>query len=232
MDARPGPDRCARAGVPEASIAPRGEGEIALAELDRLLAAGVRFGMVPADAGCGTGAGFRHGLDERRLLRAVGIPRTRTAYGTTVRLRRPRARTGRPRRTPVPGEEPRAVDEVLAGARWRRLSRRRGTRGALAARFAAVGVRVADGRPDRAGRHLPGEEVRPVGERRASGEREFHLSDLPPDTPLRGLAAAIEARRACERAHRQLKRELGLGHFEGVRSSASNPGPACTGTRR
>ena len=58
------------------------------------------------------------------------------------------------------------------------------------------------------------------------------MSNLPPDTPLRGLAAAIKARWACERAHRQLKRELGLGHFEGVRSSASNPGPACTGTRR
>ncbi len=71
-----------------------------------------------------------------------------------------------------------------------------------------------------------------MGERRASGERELHLSDLPPDAPLRGLAAAVEARRACERAHRQLKRELGLGRFEGVRSSASNPGPACTGTRR
>ena len=62
------PDRCARAGVPEAEVAPRSKGAIALAELDRVLAAGLRFGVVLADAGYGTSAGFRHGLDERRLL--------------------------------------------------------------------------------------------------------------------------------------------------------------------
>ena len=45
------PDRCARAGVPEAQIAARRKGEIALAELDRLRAAGGRFGTVLADAG-------------------------------------------------------------------------------------------------------------------------------------------------------------------------------------
>src|SRR3712207_8734586 len=61
------PDRCARAGVPEAEMAPRSTGEIALAELDRVRAAGVRFGVVLADAGCGMSAEFRHGLDERRL---------------------------------------------------------------------------------------------------------------------------------------------------------------------
>src|SRR3712207_2744271 len=38
------PDRCARAGVPEAEVAPRSKGEIAPAELDRVLAAGVQIG--------------------------------------------------------------------------------------------------------------------------------------------------------------------------------------------
>src|ERR671920_191881 len=98
------PDRCARAGVPEAEVAPRSKGAIALAELDRVLAAGVRFGVVLADAGYGTSAGFRHGLDERGLTWAVGIPRTQEVYGTAVRLRWPRATRGRPRKTPVPSE--------------------------------------------------------------------------------------------------------------------------------
>ncbi len=43
------PERCARAGVPEAETAdgvPRSKGEIALAELDRVVAAGMRFGCV------------------------------------------------------------------------------------------------------------------------------------------------------------------------------------------
>ena len=57
------PERCAAAGVPEDEVVARSKGEIALAELDRLRAAGVRFGIVLADAGYGASAAFRHGLD-------------------------------------------------------------------------------------------------------------------------------------------------------------------------
>ena len=45
----------------------RSKGGIALAELDRLLAAGLCFGLVLADAGYGASAAFRHGLDARQL---------------------------------------------------------------------------------------------------------------------------------------------------------------------
>jgi SRSO17 transposase len=54
-----------------------------------------------------------------------------------------------------------------------------------------------------------------VGEWRPSGERKYYLSNLPPRTSLRALAAAIKARWVCEQGHQQLKQELGLGHFEG-----------------
>ena len=40
--------RCARAGVPEAAVIGRSEGGIALGELDRLRAGGLRFGVVLA----------------------------------------------------------------------------------------------------------------------------------------------------------------------------------------
>src|SRR3954462_3816583 len=79
-------ERCARAGVPEAAMAPRSKGEIALAELDRLRAAGIRFGTVLADAGYGASAAFRHGLDARGLYRAVGIARNQKVYGLDVQL--------------------------------------------------------------------------------------------------------------------------------------------------
>ena len=92
---------------------------------------------------------------------------------------------------------------------------RRGTRGALAARFAAVRIRVGDGPVWGNNRHLPGEEAWLVGEWRAGGERKYHLSNLGPRISLRALAAAIKARWVCEQAHQQLKQELGLGHFEG-----------------
>lgn len=205
------PDRCARAGVPEAEVVARSKGEIALAEIDRVLAAGARFGVVLADAGYGASAEFRRGLDERGQRWAVGIPRNQKVYGPDVQLVPP---TGRKRR-PVPDQEPRAAEEVLAGARWRRVTWRRGTKGPLAIRFAAARVRVGDGATFANNRHLPGEEAWLVGEWRPSGERKYHLSNQPPDTGLRALVAAIKARWVCEQAHQQLKQELGLGHFEG-----------------
>jgi SRSO17 transposase len=207
--------RCARAGVPEAAMTSASKGEIALAELDRVRAAGVRFGTVLADAGYGMSAEFRHGLSERQLAWAVGIPRTQKVYTTAVRLDWPQTRTGRPRKVPEPSKEPRPVDAVLAAAKWRRVAWRQGTKGALAARFAALRVRVGDGAPTRTARHLPGDEAWLVGEWRSSGTRKYYLSNLAPRTSMRALAAAIKARWVCEQAHQQLKGELGLGPLRG-----------------
>src|SRR5215203_7081212 len=205
------PARCAAAGVPEGEIVARAKGAIALAELDRLIAADVRFGLALADAGYGASAAFRHGLDERGLAWAVGIPRNQKVYGTDVRLVPPGGR----KRRPVPDQEPREAETVLAGLPWRRVTWRQGTKGPLAARFAATRIRVGDGATWANNRHLPGDEVWLVGEWRSSGERKYYLSNLPPRTSLRALAAAIKARWVCEQGHQQLKQELGLGHFEG-----------------
>jgi SRSO17 transposase len=73
------PARCEAAGVPGVEAVARSKGEIALAELDRLIAAGVRFGVVLGDAGYGASAAFRQGLSERGLTWAVGVPRNQKA---------------------------------------------------------------------------------------------------------------------------------------------------------
>lgn len=206
--------RCARAGVPEAATlddAPRSKGEIALAELDRVAAAGARFGCVLADAGYGTSAAFRHALDKRGLQWAMGVARNQKVYNKDVQLVTPGGRA----RKPVPDREPEAAEDVLAALPWRRVTWRNGTKGKLHARFAAIRVRVADGATWANNRHLPGKEAWLVGEWRTSGERKYYLANLPPRTSVRALAAAIKARWVCEQAHQQLKGELGLGHFEG-----------------
>ncbi|HEX6013754.1 MAG TPA: IS701 family transposase [Geminicoccaceae bacterium] len=208
-------ERCARAAVPGEHRRALAKTDVALAEIDRVLAAGARFGRVVADAGYGTGAAFRKGLSERGLTWAVGIPKVQNVYSTAVELRWPKAAAGRPRKHPVPREEPVPAETVLENAEWRRVSWRTGTKGPLAAAFAAARVRPAEGEQLRNGRHLPGDEVWLVGERRASGEKKYHLANLPADAALEELAALIKARWACEQAHQQLKGELGLGHFEG-----------------
>jgi SRSO17 transposase len=201
--------------VPEGSRRALAKTDIALEEVDRVIAAGARFGRVVADAGYGISAAFRRGLSERGLVWAVGIPKVQNVYSTGVGLLWPKAATGRPRKHPVPSEEPVPAEAALAEAEWRRIGWRRGTKGPLAAEFAALRVRPAEGAQLRNGRHLPGDEVWLVGERRTTGERKCHLSNLPADAPLEELAPLIKARWACEQAHQQLKEELGLDHFEG-----------------
>ena len=108
---------------------------------------------------------------------------------------------------------------MLAGAKWRTVSWRSGTKGRLKARFAAARVRIADGPPQRiwnkGQQHLPGDEAWLIGEHPVSGEKKYYLANLPAGMDLRSLAATIKARRICEQAHQQLKEELGLDHFEG-----------------
>jgi SRSO17 transposase len=215
------PARMKRARVPSDRQAFRSKPEIAIDEIDRVRAAGVRFGCVLADAGYGLSAPFRHALSERGLRWAVGIPRHQKVYPVDVALVFPVAGRGRPRQRHIPDSKSIAAEAMLADASWRSVSWRRGTKGRLSARFAAVRVRVADGPTQRirdmGGQHLPGEEAWLIGERRSNGERKYYLSNLPIDMPIKTLAGTIKARWICEQAHQQLKEELGLDHFEGVR---------------
>ena len=213
------PGRLKQAGVPIALRTARTKPQIALAEIDRLIAGGVRFGCVLADAGYGQSAPFRQELTRRNLTWAVGIPRHLKAYPVGVQLIWPVARRGRPRQRSIPDVLSVAAEDMLADAKWRTITWRTGTKGKLKARFAAVRVRTADGPPqrikDKGQQHLPGEEAWLIGEQRASGEKKYYLANLAAGTDLRTLAATIKARWVCEQAHQQMKEELGLDHFEG-----------------
>jgi SRSO17 transposase len=211
--------RLKRAGVPAEYRAARTKPEIALAEIDRVIAAGVRFGCVLADAGYGMSAPLRQGLTARKLAWAVGIPRHLKVYPADVQMIWPVAKRGRPRQRHVPDILSLPAEAMLANAKWHTISWRTGTKGKLKARFAAVRVRVADGPPqrirDKGQQHLPGDEAWLIGEHRMSGEKKYYLANLPAKIELRTLAATIKARWICEQAHQQLKEELGLDHFEG-----------------
>jgi len=213
------PVRLKRAGIPIEYRTARTKPEIALAEIDRVIAAGVRFGCVLADAGYGLSAPFRQGLTARSLAWAVGIPRHLKVYPVGVQLIWPVAARGRPRQRHVPDILSMPAEDILANAKWQTVSWRTGTKGRLKARFAAIRVRTADGPPqrirDKGQQHLPGDEAWLIGEHRTSGEKKYYLANLSAATDLRTLAATIKARWICEQAHQQLKEELGLDHFEG-----------------
>lgn len=143
--------RLKRAGVPLEHQGSRTKPETAIEEIDRLCAAGVRFGCVLADAGYGLSAPFRQALSARNLRWAVGIPRHQKVYSADVELVFPARKCGPSRMHPLPDQRSVRAHKILETAPWRRVSWRRGTKGGLAARFAAMRIRVADGPAQRIG---------------------------------------------------------------------------------
>src|SRR2546430_2284078 len=126
------PVRLERTGVPIEYRVARTKAEIALAEIDRMISAGVRFGCVLADAGYGMSAPFRQGLTARKLAWAVGIPRHLKVYPVGVQLIWPITKVrGRPRKRRVPDILSIPAGDMLAGAKWRIVSWRSGTQSPL-----------------------------------------------------------------------------------------------------
>jgi SRSO17 transposase len=213
------PERMTQARVPKERQVSLTKPEIAIEEIDRVIASGARFGCVLADAGYGSSGAFRQALSERSLLWAVGLSRRQTVYPADVGLTFPAAKIGKRRKYHVPDQPPMSAEAMLADETWQKVNWRRGTKGKLTCLFAARRVRVADGHRhrmrDNRVQAMPGDEVWLVGERRSTGEQKYYVSNLPAETTLKRLAATIKARWVCEQAHQQLKEELGLDHFEG-----------------
>jgi len=209
-------ERRKRAKVPE-NIVYQPKWRIALNEIDRVRAAGVRFGGVLADAGFGMCAEFRRGLSQRGFAWAVGILSTQNMYCPDVEVSMPkRSGPGGPRIHPKVAEAPCSAERFIeTHGSFRSVRWRNGTKGPLVGDFAIVRVRPADGTEATGGVHLPGDPAWLVCERLGNGDRKFYLVNLPTSAPHKKIAAAIKARWACEQMHQQAKEELGLDHFEG-----------------
>jgi SRSO17 transposase len=100
------PERMARARVPKDRQLALTKPEIAIEEIDRVIASGVRFGCVLADSGYGSSGPFRQALSERGLKWAVGLSRRQNVYPADVALIFPVAQTGKPRKYHIPDQPP------------------------------------------------------------------------------------------------------------------------------
>ena len=171
--------RLKRAGVPTEYQTARTKPEMALAEVDRILATGVRFGCVLADAGYGMSAPFRQALTARKLVWAVGIPRHLKVYPVDVKLIWPKARGGRPRKRSIPDVLSIAAEDMLADAKWKTVSWRNGTKGRLKAALplsaCAQRTGLRNGYGTRASSIFQGTKPL-IGEHRASGEKKYYLA--------------------------------------------------------
>jgi SRSO17 transposase len=135
--------RLKRASVPVEYRMPRSKPEIALAEIDHAMAAGMRFGCVLAEAGYGLSAPFRQGLATPGLAWAVGIPRHLKVYPVGVKLIWPVAMRGRPRKRYIRDILSSAAEDMLADSKWQNVSWRNGTKDRLKAASRKSRMRVA-----------------------------------------------------------------------------------------
>ena len=208
--------RRALAGVPK-EIAFATKGELAWAQIEAALAAGIPRGTVLADAGYGDETALRDRLSARGLPYAVGIrPATAVWWEqhqpAPVPIKQGRGR----RRIRVLRDEthqPIGVLELaqsLPRSRYRTITWREGTNAPLRSRFARVRVRAAHADRPREEEWLLIEW--PKGE--AEPTRYF-LSTLPADISFKELVATVKMRWRIERDYRELKQEVGLGHYEG-----------------
>jgi SRSO17 transposase len=108
------PERMARARVPKDRQTALTKPEIAIEEIDRVIASGARFGCVLADAGYGSSGSFRQALSERGLLWAAGLSRRQNVYPADVALTFPVAKAGKRRKYHVPDQAPVSTEAMLA----------------------------------------------------------------------------------------------------------------------
>ena len=210
-------ERCRTAGVPD-EIAFATKHDIALAQVKQALAAGVRPGIVLADLDCGDRAAFRDQLTEWGLLYAVGIRPTTSVWPPGVQPL-PTLGRGRPSKNlrRAPGHQPVSVKDLamsLPEGAYQSVSWREGTNDILTSRFAAVRVRTAH--KDYWRSTLRPEEWLLIEWPEGDAEPlKYFLSTLPENTPLDRLVFVAKMRWRVERDYRELKQELGLGHYEG-----------------
>jgi SRSO17 transposase len=188
-----------KAHVPD-SIRFKTKPQIALEHIRASLLAGVAPGVVLVDAGYGNDSSFR------RAITALGLTYV-AAIQTTTKVRPVREDDPKPPRVSVE-----ALALSLPKRAWRTVAWREGTNKKLRSRFARVRVRVS---PIRGESRFAEETLLiewPKGEAKPT---KYWLATVDPDMPLRQLVDLAKMRWRIEHDYRDLKQEVGIGHYEG-----------------
>lgn len=181
--------RRTKARIP-ATVQFREKWRIALTHIRQVLKAGFQVTAVVTDADYGARTAFRRGLERLGLRYGIALPHT-------AALRPPGARHTRTAA---------ALGAALPEDAWQRVTWGAGTKGPLAARFAAVRVRPLKSRGDRwllCERSL------------VDDARKYYLLNLDATAALHELVTVARSRWPIEQQYRELKDELGIDHFEG-----------------
>lgn len=187
-------------GVPD-EVVFKTKTQIALDEIDRLLADGVAKAPVVMDAGYGRSTELREEIAARGMQYVAAIREEMTVQ--------------------LPGQkgvrEHIAVGDlavILPRSAWRSVWWRHGTKGDMRSRFALLRVRAATRQPGRR-EERPLEWLLIEWPTTASAPIKFWLCNLPAATRISKIVNLAQMRWRVERDYEELKGELGLDHYEG-----------------
>jgi SRSO17 transposase len=206
--------------VPE-EVQFRKKWQIALDEIDHLLADGIPKAPVVMDAGYGTTTELRDELAARDLVYVAGVQGEVTVWpeGELPAPPKPYEGRGRPPTLLRRAEDakPVSVDELastLPKTAWRSIRWRAGTKGDMRSRFARVRVRAAH-RDYWRSEPRPEEWLLIEWPRGEKSPTKFWLSNVVPDATITDLVHLAKARWRIERDYQELKDEIGIDHYEG-----------------
>jgi SRSO17 transposase len=188
-----------KAHVP-ASIRFKTKPQIALEQIRAALQAGVPPGVVLMDAGYGNNGPLRQAITALGLTYVAGIQ-------TTTKVRLVSEDNPKPPRVSVE-----ALALSLPKRAWRTVAWREGTNRKLRSRFARVRVRVS---PIRGESRFAEETLLiewPKGEAKPT---KYWLATVDQNMLLTQLVDLAKGRWRIEHDYRDLKQEIGIGHYEG-----------------
>ena len=214
------PQRRARAGVPD-DVTFQTKPQIALAQIQAALAAGLPQACVLSDAGYGIDTEFRDGITALAMFYAVGIQSSTSLWppGEQPLPVKPPGGRGRPStrvrhsvdHRPISAK---ALAQALPEQAWQTVTWREGGNATLSGRFAAVRVRPAH-RDVKRSEPRPEEWFMVEWPEGDEAPVKYWFSTLPADIALEELVAITKRRWRIERDDHDLKQEIGLGHYEG-----------------
>ena len=196
--------RCRACGIPD-GVTYRPKWRIALEQLDRALANGLKLDWLTFDEGYGQRPAFLAGLDERGQLFVGAVPPTASCLAVNRAGRRPEGGLkGRPAREVV------RTSGAFTDRPWRVLRLARQTLAEQAWRVKAARVWLSG-----QGGWSAGCYWLIWASSDHSGEEKFFLSNAPADADVALLVGVAFRRFHVEHGFRVAKGELGFGHFEG-----------------
>jgi len=215
------PTRRKKAGLPE-EITFKTKLELALGLMDEVRGWGLQDRLVLADSAYGNSYDFRQALKSRGLDYVVQVEGDLVAWTEDPHPSKlPQKKGGKiPRKRWYAADLPptRSLQQIaqdLPSSSWKEITWREGTKGPLCSRFARVIVWLANGLLQGKAIQVESEELLIEWAEGSEEPSRFWLSSLHPSTPWRNLVRRAKGRFRIEQDYREMKRELGLDHFEG-----------------